>query len=100
MKNNIFLAVIIAFTLTIVAVFSFASGETKGYTAAKKEFDNHLFEGNEYIEQQLDLHAYFLDPIEVNGVIKYNVWDIESSCPILIAGSLSEIDSAVVADNL
>lgn len=100
MKNTVFGAILIAFVFTVGVVYSYTAGETNGYTAAKKEFDNHLFEGNDYIEQQLDLHAYFLDPMEVNGEIKYNVWDIESSCPILIEGSLSEIDSAIIADNL
>ena len=95
------IALLLAAVFTIgIVVYSYAAGETKGYSAAKKEFDNYLYENNDYIEQQLDLHAYFLDPIEVKGEIKYNVWDIESSCPILIEGSLSEIDSAIVADNL
>lgn len=90
MRNNLFGAIIIAFLFGVAIVYSFTAGQSKGYEIAKDEFES----------QSLDLHAYFLDPIEVDGVIKYNVWDIESSCPILIEGTLSEIDSTLIQDNL
>lgn len=90
MNTRLFGAFLALFILSVVGIISYTFGETNGYSTA----------ADEAVEQAIDLHAYFLDPIEVNDQIKYNVWDIESDVPLLIEGSLSEIDSAIVASNM
>lgn len=95
MKKNLFGAISVALLFGVSIYYSYRLGQSEGYNFAKSEFDNCTCE-----DDLLDLHAYFLDPIEVDGVIKYNVWDIESSYPIMVEGSLSEIDSTIIHDNL